>query len=94
MFRMGSHLSGIAPAQILSAENYFTELPDFQFDSSLGSTRFLKVARAKNKEGYVVIKVFVIHDLSLPHKSYQEVRAIYNQTVFPYWGEGDLSLLS
>ncbi|XP_047134081.1 phosphoinositide 3-kinase regulatory subunit 4 isoform X1 [Hydra vulgaris] len=69
---MGSHLSGIAPAQILSADNYFVELPEFQFESSLGSTRFLKVARAKHKEGYVVIKVFVIHDPSIPLQPYQE----------------------
>ena len=69
---MGNQLSGIAPAQILSAENYFVDLPKFQYESSLGSTRFLKVARAKHKEGYVVVKVFVIHDPSLPLKSWQE----------------------
>jgi len=68
---MGSQLSGIAPAQILNAENYLTEIPDFQFETSLGSTRFLKVARARHKEGYVVIKVFVVHDPSLPLESYQ-----------------------
>lgn len=69
---MGNQLTGIAPAQILNAENYFTELPEYRFDASLGSTRFLKVVRAKHKEGYVVIKVFVIHDPSLPLSSYQE----------------------
>ncbi|XP_065061458.1 phosphoinositide 3-kinase regulatory subunit 4-like [Rhopilema esculentum] len=69
---MGNQLSGVAPSQILSVESYFTDLPEFQFHSSLGSTRFLKVARAKHKEGYVVIKVFAIHDPSLPLKVYQD----------------------
>lgn len=32
----------------------------------MGSTRFLKVARAKSDEGLVVVKVFVKHDPSLP----------------------------
>lgn len=32
----------------------------------MGSTRFLKVARAKTDEGLVVVKVFVKHDPSLP----------------------------
>lgn len=40
-------------------------------DFSLGSTRFFKVARAKTKEGLVVVKVFVIHDPSLPLKSHR-----------------------
>lgn len=30
---MGNQLSGIAPAQILGAENYFTDLPEFRFES-------------------------------------------------------------
>ncbi|XP_067050501.1 phosphoinositide 3-kinase regulatory subunit 4-like isoform X2 [Acropora muricata] len=44
---MGNQLSGIAPSQILSGEHYFSDLSDFEFDCSLGSTRFFKVARAK-----------------------------------------------
>jgi len=39
---------------------------------SLGSTRFFKVARAQSKEGPLVVKVFVIHDPSLPLKSYRD----------------------
>ena len=39
---------------------------------SLGSTRFFKVAKAKTKEGLVVVKVFVIHDPSLPLKAYKD----------------------
>ena len=39
---------------------------------SLGSTRFFKVARARSREGLCVVKVFVIHDPSLPLKNYKE----------------------
>ena len=38
---------------------------------SLGSTRFFKVARAKTTEGLAVVKVFVIHDPSLPLSSHR-----------------------
>lgn len=34
--------------------------------SSMGSTRFFKVAKAKSEEGLIVVKVFVIHDPTLP----------------------------
>ncbi|XP_014273976.1 phosphoinositide 3-kinase regulatory subunit 4 [Halyomorpha halys] len=69
---MGNQLVGIAPSQILPVEHYLNEHPDLIFDVSLGSTRFFKVARAKSQEGLVVVKVFAIHDPSLPlaaHKS-------------------------
>lgn len=39
---------------------------DYFYAYSMGSTRFLKVARAKSDEGLVVVKVFVKHDPSLP----------------------------
>ena len=39
---------------------------------SLGSTRFFKVARAKTDEGHAVVKVFVIHDPSLPLASHRD----------------------
>lgn len=38
---------------------------------SLGSTRFLKVARAKSQEGLLVVKVFAIHDPTLPLATYK-----------------------
>lgn len=40
--------------------------------SSLGSTRFFKVARAKSQEGLVVVKVFAIHDPTLPLATYRD----------------------
>lgn len=39
---------------------------------SLGSTRFFKVAKVNCKEGPAVVKVFVIHDPSLPLRAYKE----------------------
>jgi phosphoinositide-3-kinase regulatory subunit 4 len=39
---------------------------------SLGSTRFFKVARAESQEGLVVVKVFAIHDPSLPLSTYKD----------------------
>lgn len=69
---MGNQLVGISPSQIFPVEHYLTDLPEYQFDASLGSTRFLKVARARSREGFVVVKVFAIHDPSLPLKSYKD----------------------
>lgn len=68
---MGNQLSGIAPSQIFPVEHYLTDLPDYLFETSLGSTRFFKVARARFREGPVVVKVFAIHDPSLPLKAYK-----------------------
>lgn len=39
---------------------------------SLGSTRFFKVARAESNEGLIVVKVFVLHDLSILLQPYQQ----------------------
>ncbi|BES89107.1 phosphoinositide 3-kinase regulatory subunit [Nesidiocoris tenuis] len=63
---MGNQLVGIAPSQIFPVEHYLTEHSDLHFDINLGSTRFFKVARAKSQEGHIVVKVFAIHDPSLP----------------------------
>ncbi|XP_074653856.1 phosphoinositide 3-kinase regulatory subunit 4-like [Tubulanus polymorphus] len=69
---MGNQLTGIAPSQILPTEHYFTDVADYQFECSLGSTRFFKVAKARHKEGKAVVKVFAIHDPSLPLKAYKD----------------------
>ncbi|XP_077510845.1 vacuolar protein sorting 15 isoform X2 [Amblyomma americanum] len=69
---MGNQLAGIAPSQIYPVEHYLTELPDFTFEKNLGSTRFFKVARVKNKEGLAIVKVFAIHDPSLPLAPHKE----------------------
>ncbi|XP_042328924.1 LOW QUALITY PROTEIN: phosphoinositide 3-kinase regulatory subunit 4 [Sceloporus undulatus] len=69
---MGNQLAGIAPSQILSVDSYFSDIHDFEYDKSLGSTRFFKVARAKHREGLVVVKVFAIQDPTLPLTSYKQ----------------------
>uniref|UniRef100_A0A4W4HC45 non-specific serine/threonine protein kinase n=1 Tax=Electrophorus electricus TaxID=8005 RepID=A0A4W4HC45_ELEEL len=69
---MGNQLAGIAPSQILSVDSYFSDIHDYEYDKSLGSTRFFKVARAKHREGLVVVKVFAIQDPSLPLSSYKQ----------------------
>lgn len=68
---MGNQLTGIAPSQIQPVDQYLTDIPDYQYENSLGSTRFFKVARARTKEGLAVVKVFVIHDPSLPLTSHR-----------------------
>ena len=43
---MGNQIS-LVPTQIFSVEEYFTELQEFEFLEKMGSTRFLKIARAR-----------------------------------------------
>ncbi|XP_072880194.1 phosphoinositide 3-kinase regulatory subunit 4 isoform X1 [Hemitrygon akajei] len=69
---MGNQLAGIAPSQILSVDSYFSDIHEFEYDKSLGSTRFFKVARAKHREGLVVVKVFAVQDPSLPLTAYKQ----------------------
>ncbi|XP_052743636.1 phosphoinositide 3-kinase regulatory subunit 4 [Bicyclus anynana] len=69
---MGNQLVGVAPSQIYPVEHYLNDHVDLSFDQSLGSTRFFKVARARTREGLVVVKVFAIHDPSLPLAEHKE----------------------
>ncbi|RVE51799.1 hypothetical protein evm_003602 [Chilo suppressalis] len=69
---MGNQLVGVAPSQIYPVEHYLSDHADLSFDQSLGSTRFLKVARARSQEGLVVVKVFAVHDPSLPLAEHKE----------------------
>lgn len=69
---MGNQLVGVAPSQIYPVEHYLSDHVDLTFDQSLGSTRFLKVARARSREGLVVVKVFAVHDPSLPLTEHKE----------------------
>ncbi|XP_060807127.1 phosphoinositide 3-kinase regulatory subunit 4 [Amyelois transitella] len=69
---MGNQLAGVAPSQIYPVEHYLSDHVDLHFDQSLGSTRFLKVARARSQEGLVVVKVFAVHDPSLPLAEHRE----------------------
>ena len=65
---MGNQLVGAAPAQIFPVEHYLSDITDLDFDANLGSTRFLKVAKAKHHSGLVVVKVFTIQDAGLTLK--------------------------
>ncbi|XP_013182356.1 PREDICTED: phosphoinositide 3-kinase regulatory subunit 4 isoform X1 [Papilio xuthus] len=69
---MGNQLVGVAPSQIFPVEHYLSDHADLSFDQSLGSTRFLKVARARSREGLIVVKVFAVHDPSLPLAEHKE----------------------
>ena len=79
---MGNQLVGAAPAQIFPVEYYMNDdscqgLKDLMFDLSLGSTRFLKVARARHIVGgekytsqqLIVVKVFTIQDQGVELKN-------------------------
>lgn len=61
------NLQSVAPYQIFPVEHYLIGLEDeVRYDNNMGSTRFLKVARAKSDEGLVCVKVFVKNDPTLP----------------------------
>ena len=50
---------------------------------SLGSTRFFKVARARHKGALVVVKVFVLHDPTLPLVEHKEKLEHLNRELSP-----------
>jgi phosphoinositide-3-kinase regulatory subunit 4 len=49
----------------------------------LGSTRFFKVARARHKRALVVVKVFVLHDPTLPLVEHKEKLEYLNRELSP-----------
>ncbi|CAF0744588.1 unnamed protein product [Didymodactylos carnosus] len=76
---MGNQLVADAPNQILSVETYFNELSGYDFVKSLGVTRFLKVAKAKTRNGYSVLKIFQVFDQSLPYDQYKgQIQSIHS----------------
>lgn len=50
---------------------------------SLGSTRFFKVARARHKGALIVVKVFVLHDPTLPLVEHKEKLEFLNRELSP-----------
>lgn len=61
------NVQSIANNPIYPVEHYLSGLEaEIQYESSMGSTRFLKVARARSDEGLAVVKVFAKHDPTLP----------------------------
>lgn len=69
---MGTQLSAMAPASVHPVDFYLADVDGLTYDSSLGSTRFFKVAKVRVSKSLAVAKVFVIHDPSLPVKKYQD----------------------
>ena len=80
---MGNQLVGAAATQILNVDQYMNDssCQDLIFESSLGNTRFLKVAKARHNFGgsntngqqqLVVVKVFTIQDQGVELKHDRE----------------------
>lgn len=58
-------------------------LENYVFFCSLGSTRFFKVARARHKGALVVVKVFVLHDPTLPLVEHKDKLESLNRELSP-----------
>uniref|UniRef100_A0A1I7XEJ9 Protein kinase domain-containing protein n=1 Tax=Heterorhabditis bacteriophora TaxID=37862 RepID=A0A1I7XEJ9_HETBA len=69
---MGNTLSASNPTEILPVEAYLSDLSCGDAVESLGSTRFMKVARGKNADGIYVWKVFLVQDDSLLLNPYRK----------------------
>lgn len=67
---MGNRVTALG--QIYPVEYYLVDYNnDFALDKSLGSTRFMKVARVKHRDaGYCVVKVYAINDPNLQFQEY------------------------
>ena len=73
---MGNSLVGIAPSQIFPLEHYMADIAELHLEKSLGSTRFLKVGRARMRDSpdmqIVVVKGFAVHDLGIDLLGYRD----------------------
>jgi phosphoinositide-3-kinase regulatory subunit 4 len=69
---MGNSLVGSAPQAIHPIEYYLSDVGEFQYQCSLGSTRFLKVAKCGHYEGECVVKVLAVEDPSLPLAAHKQ----------------------
>ncbi|CAG9536519.1 unnamed protein product [Cercopithifilaria johnstoni] len=69
---MGNVLSAPIPNQILTVEACISDISDVEYVGSLGSTRFMKVARVDHAEGPSVLKVFILQDPSFSIDLYRD----------------------
>ncbi|VDM48933.1 unnamed protein product [Toxocara canis] len=69
---MGNVLSASIPSQILPVEAYVCDISEMEFVQSMGSTRFMKVARVEHVEGAALVKVFLLHDQSFSIEPYRD----------------------
>ncbi|OAQ30331.1 ARM repeat-containing protein [Linnemannia elongata AG-77] len=57
---MGNSVSTVTPsAATAGIDSYVSELGDIHYDKSLGSARFMKTIRGRQRDGTVVVKIFV-----------------------------------
>lgn len=81
---MGNQVTTLG--QIYPVEYYLADCcNDFTLDASLGSTRFMKVARVRHREaGYCVAKVYALNDPSIPIQEHklriEEIRESIKQS--------------
>lgn len=73
--KMGNQLTGIAPSQILPVEHYLQDISEYEYDVSLGSTRFFKVQAFWPFTYYVILlntnkppSLAKYHKMPLPFK--------------------------
>ncbi|VDM98161.1 unnamed protein product [Thelazia callipaeda] len=69
---MGNVLSAQIPSQLLPVEAYLSDINDVEYVESLGSTRFMKVARVNHADGPSVLKVFLFQDQSFSIDPYRD----------------------
>ncbi|MCP9261460.1 Phosphoinositide 3-kinase regulatory subunit 4 [Dirofilaria immitis] len=69
---MGNVLTAQIPSQILGADAYLSDINDVEYVASLGSTRFMKIARVNHAEGPSVFKVFLLQDPSFSIDPYRD----------------------
>ena len=62
----------MAPASVHPVDFYLADVDGLFYESSLGSTRFFKVAKVRVAQSLAVAKVFVIHDPSLPVRKFKD----------------------
>ncbi|KAK9480794.1 hypothetical protein V1514DRAFT_324477 [Lipomyces japonicus] len=74
---MGSQISQVAPsAPTVGIESYVDELGDIQYDKTCRSARFMKTIKGRNKDGRVIVKVFIKPIANLSLRTYQRQLSI------------------
>ncbi|KAG0049019.1 Serine/threonine-protein kinase [Gryganskiella cystojenkinii] len=68
---MGNSVSTVTPsAATAGIDSYVSELGDIHYEKSLGSARFMKTIRGRQREGSVVVKIFVKPEAVKPEAAF------------------------
>ncbi|KAJ3126534.1 Serine/threonine-protein kinase [Nowakowskiella sp. JEL0407] len=67
---MGNIQSANATTTNVRIDSYVGELSNVQYERSLGSARFMKTIRCRQKDGIIVVKIFVKPDTRISLKAY------------------------